>query len=270
MLDFPAALHDTVAMLATQRQERILAQIRDTGAVRIGDLTRDLGVSDMTIRRDLLELAEQGLVRKVHGGAVAPHTTVHEPGFAAKSSREAGEKRAIAEAAARLIAPSSSIALSAGTTTHLLAAEIAASPALRPLTVVTNSLPVAESLHRANDPRLETILTGGSRTPSDALVGPLAEASLAGLRVDQTFLGAHGLDPDVGLTTPNVDEAATNRALIDAAGRTVVLADHTKWHTTGLRVFATFADVDVLVTDAALPRDEQDRVRDLVEQLVIA
>ena len=269
-MDFWPGLENTVGMLASQRHERILAEIRDSGAVRIGDLTRELGVSDMTIRRDLLELADQGLVRKVHGGAVAPHTTAHEPGFAAKSTREAVEKRAIASAAARLVAPSSSIALSAGTTTHLLAAQIAASPALRPLTVVTNSLPVAETLHRANDPRLETILTGGSRTPSDALVGPLAEAALSGLRVDQAFLGTHGIDPDVGLTTPNLDEAATNRALIGAAGRTVVLADHTKWHTTGLRVFATFADVDVLVTDSALVEAERDRVRDLVEQLVVA
>ncbi len=270
MLDLSSRLDNTVDMLASQRHERILAEVRASGAVRIGDLTRDLGVSDMTIRRDLLELADQGLVRKVHGGAVAPHTTSHEPGFAAKRTREASEKQAIAEAAARLVAPGSSIALSAGTTTHLLAAQIAASPALRPLTVVTNSLPVAETLHRAGDPRLEAILTGGSRTPSDALVGPLAEAALAGLRVDQTFLGTHGIDPDVGLTTPNLDEAATNRALIDAAGRTVVLADHTKWHTTGLRVFASFADVDVLVTDSALPAGEQDRVRDLVEQLVLA
>lgn len=263
-------MDNTVGMLASQRQERILAEIRDHGAVRIGDLTRELGVSDMTIRRDLVELADQGLVRKVHGGAVAPHTTAHEPGFAAKSSREAVEKEAIATAAARLITPNASVALSAGTTTHLLAARIAADAALRPLTVVTNSLPVADVLHRANDPRLETILTGGSRTPSDALVGPLAEAALSGLRVDLAFVGAHGVDPEIGLTTPNLDEAATNRALIESAGRTVVLADHTKWHTTGLRVFATFADVDVLVTDAGLAEDERARVQDLVEQLVVA
>lgn len=260
---------DTDHMLASQRQGRILAEIRANGAVRIADLTRDLGVSDMTIRRDLAELSEQGLVRKVHGGAVAPHTTSHEPGFAAKSLLEAEEKRAIAQAAAHLVAPGSSIALSAGTTTHLLAARIAAMTTLRPLTVVTNSLPVAETLHRTDDPRIETVLCGGSRTPSDALVGPLAEAALAGLRVDQAFLGAHGVDPEIGLTTPNLVEAATNRALIHSAGRTVVLADHTKWHTTGLSVFATFADIDVLVTDRGLPARQQAEVRDLVEQLVV-
>ncbi|MHA7132325.1 DeoR/GlpR family DNA-binding transcription regulator [Oerskovia turbata] len=257
-------------MLASQRHERILAGIREHGAVRIADLTRDLDVSDMTVRRDLAELAEQGLLRKVHGGAVSPQATSHEPGFEAKSAIALAEKRAIARAAARLVTPGSSIALSAGTTTHLLAIEIAADPRLRPLTVVTNSLPVAEALHHAGDPQLETVLTGGSRTPSDALVGPLTEAALASLRVDQTFLGAHGVGVDTGLTTPNLAEAATNRALVAIAGRTVVLADHSKWSTTGLSVFARLDQVDVLVTDDRLPAPHQDAVRDVVDQLVVA
>jgi DeoR/GlpR family transcriptional regulator of sugar metabolism len=261
--------HD-VAMLASQRHERILAGIREHGAVRIADLTRDLDVSDMTVRRDLVELAEQGLLRKVHGGAVSPQATSHEPGFEAKSAIALAEKRAIARAAARLVTPGSSIALSAGTTTHLLAIEIAADPRLRPLTVVTNSLPVAEALHHARDPQLETVLTGGSRTPSDALVGPLTEAALASLRVDQTFLGAHGVGMDTGLTTPNLAEAATNRALVAIAGRTVVLADHSKWSTTGLSVFARLDQVDVLITDDRLPAPHQDAVRDVVDQLVVA
>lgn len=92
-------------MLATQRHERILAGLRDHGAVRIADLTQDLGVSDMTVRRDLAELAEQGLLRKVHGGAVSPQATSHEPGFEAKSTIALAEKRAIARAAVRLVSP---------------------------------------------------------------------------------------------------------------------------------------------------------------------
>lgn len=256
-------------MLASQRQERILADIRELGAVRIADLTRQLGVSDMTVRRDLADLAAQGLVRKVHGGAVTPQATTHEPDFAVKRLREEAEKQRIAQAAARLVAPGSAIALSAGTTTHVFAALLAANPTLRPLTVVTNSLPVAETLYRAEGPRIETVLCGGTRTPSDALVGPLAEAALAGLRVDTAFVGAHGIDPGVGLMTPNMDEAATNRALIRSAGRTVLLADHTKWHTTGLCVFAALDDVDVLITDDALPDRHRGEVDDLVEELIV-
>lgn len=92
-------------MLASQRHERILAGLRDHGAVRIADLTQELGVSDMTVRRDLLELADQGLLRKVHGGAVSPQATSHEPGFEAKSTLALDEKRAIARTAARLVSP---------------------------------------------------------------------------------------------------------------------------------------------------------------------
>ncbi|WP_265520754.1 DeoR/GlpR family DNA-binding transcription regulator [Oerskovia flava] len=257
-------------MLASQRHEHILAQIREHGAVRISELTVALDVSDMTVRRDLVELAERGLVRKVHGGAVAPHTTSHEPGFAVKSTLATAEKQAIAVAAAQLVAPGSSIALGAGTTTHLLAQALVALPAVRPLTVVTNSVPVAETFHRAGDPRIETLLTGGARTPSDALVGPIAESSLAELRVDHVFLGTHGVSVEAGLTTPNLDEAATNRAMIASGAQTVVLADHTKWQTTGLRVFATLAEVDVLVTDTGLAPADQEEVRALVERLVLA
>lgn len=262
-------------MLATQRQDRILAALRDHGAVRIADLVRDLDVSDMTVRRDLAELAERGLARKVHGGAVLPdagQATTHEPGFAAKSALAADEKRAIAAAAAGLVRPGSSVAVSAGTTTYLLAAAIAADPALRPLTVVTNSLPVADVLHRAATPGdgLEVVLTGGSRTPSDALVGPLAEAALAGLRVDQAFLGAHGVSAEAGCTTPNLDEAATDRALLRSAARTVLLADRSKWTVTGLRVFARLDEIDVLVTDDGLPADDLARARALAGSVVVA
>ncbi|BDZ41042.1 hypothetical protein GCM10025865_03410 [Paraoerskovia sediminicola] len=147
-------------MLASQRHERLLAEIRRSGAVRIADAAATLDVSDMTVRRDLADLAERGLVEKVHGGAVLPHATVHEPGYSAKSTQSTAEKEAIADAAIALVSPGTAIALSAGTTTATLALRIAADPQLRPLTVVTNSLPVAEILHGAGDRALETILTG--------------------------------------------------------------------------------------------------------------
>ncbi len=145
--------------------------------------------------------------------------------------------------------PGSAIGLSAGTTTHLFAGLIATSD-IRPLTVVTNSLPAAETLHATADPALTVVLTGGTPTPSDALVGPLATQALRGLRLDVVFLGVHGMDPDGGLTTPNLLEAETDRAMVAAAGQLVVLADHTKWGETGLSRIADLADVDLLVTDA--------------------
>jgi DeoR/GlpR family transcriptional regulator of sugar metabolism len=239
---------DDVHMLATQRQDLILSRVRDGGAVRVSDLVAELDVSDMTIRRDIGELARRGLVQRVHGGVVDARRAAHEPGFRAKSERNAEEKRAIARAALALVRPGSAIALSAGTTTRELALLVAGSD-VRPLTVVTNSLPAAEVLHRPDDHTLTVVLTGGTRTPSDALVGPLATHALQGLRVDVAFLGVHGMDVDAGLTTPNLLEAETDRAIIAAADRLVVLADRSKWQERGLARIARLDEVDVLVTD---------------------
>lgn len=244
-------------MLASQRQDRILAEVRAHGAVRVADLVDQLDVSEMTVRRDITELDRAGLLRRVHGGAVAPDGAgrpTDEPGFEAKSTWATDEKETIARIAAGTIGPGQAVALSAGTTTHLLAQRIAADPSLRPLTVVTNSLPVAQILHRAaaGSGPLDVILTGGSRTPSDALVGPVADAALATLRVDRLFLGVHGLD-ESGLMTPNLAEAATDRALLRCAAAVTVLADRTKWGVVGLARIAALTEVDVLVSDAAPP-----------------
>lgn len=255
-------------MLAQQRREHILAALKTSGAVRAADLTEEFGVSEMTVRRDIADLAARGLLRKVHGGAIPVQTTAHEPTFATKVALAATEKRLIADAASELIEPGSSIALSAGTTAHLLATVIANNPELRPLTIVTNSLPVADTLFNAPG-ELEVILTGGSRTPSDALVGPVAVGTLGQLHVDKLFLGVHGIDEDAGLTTPNMLEAETNRMLVAAAGHTVVIVDSTKWSTVGLSRIMPLDDVDTLVTDAGLSADAIEAARAVVGRLVL-
>lgn len=258
-------------MLATQRQELILARVREHGAVRVADLVVELNVSDMTIRRDIAALARQNLLRRVHGGAVDHRRrTSHEPGFHAKRDLAAAQKDAVARAVLAELQPGLAVALSAGTTTHRVAQLIAATPALRPLTVVTNSLPAADALHAPDDLRLDVVLTGGTRTPSDALVGPVATGTLARLRVDVLVLGVHGIDPEAGLTTPNLLEAETDRALVAAAHRVVVAADHTKWGEVGLARIAPLDAVDVLVTDDALPAAARQAARDLVTTLVLA
>lgn len=237
-------------MLASQRQERILEEIRRTGAARVSDLTTLFGVSDMTVRRDLEQLASAGVVNKVHGGAVLTSAATEEPGFEAKSVLEQPAKLAIAEVAATLIRPGTAIAVSAGTTTYALARHIAAIP---DLTVVTNSTTVADLISSTIGSVTQTvILTGGVRTPSAALVGPVADLSLRSLHVDQLFLGVHGMAPDSGFTTPNLAEAETNRALISGASQVIICADSTKWGAVGLASFAPLSAADVLVTDNGL------------------
>jgi DeoR/GlpR family transcriptional regulator of sugar metabolism len=260
-------------MLARHRQSLILEDIRREGSARVSDLTQRLGVSDMTIRRDLEVLARAGLIEKVHGGAVLPGApSSHEPGFEAKSVLERPEKEAIARAAAALVVPGTAIALSAGTTTFALAHYLLDIPGL---TIVTNSMRVANLFETAR-PAVQVgadasvVLTGGVRTPSDALVGPIADLAIRSLHVDLLFLGCHGIDLEAGLTTPNLAEAETNRAFVHAARRVTVVADHTKWAIVGLSSFAGLDEVDTLITDSELHPEARALLAEKIGQLIIA
>jgi len=254
-------------MLARQRQAFILDRVREDGAVRVADLVRELGVSDMTVRRDLEILDERGLLEKVHGGATSiAGSAVFEPGFAVKSSLQQAEKDAIADAAVGLAEPGMAVAVSAGTTTFALAQRLANVPGI---TVVTNSIPVADVLHRAGRSDQTIILTGGVRTPSDALVGPFAVAALRTVHVDLVFVGVHGMDPRSGFTCPNLLEADTDRALIEAGRRLVVVTDHSKWGVVGISSIARFDQADVLVTDAGLSPEARVILSAAVRELII-
>lgn len=254
-------------MLARQRHAYILERVREDGGVRVSDLVRELGVSDMTVRRDLELLHERGLLEKVHGGATAlPGSALFEPGFVAKSALQQAEKEAIAEAAMALVDPGSAIALSAGTTTHALARRLVEVPGL---TVVTNSVPVADVLYHAGRSDQTIILTGGVRTPSDALVGPFAVAALRTVHVDLVFMGVHGMDPHSGFTTPNLLEAETNRSLVEAGRRLVVVADHTKWGVIGISSIARLDQADVLITDSGLDAAARQILASQARELVV-
>ncbi|WP_327664812.1 MULTISPECIES: DeoR/GlpR family DNA-binding transcription regulator [unclassified Streptomyces] len=260
-------------LLAEQRRALIIDEVRRRGGVRVNELTRKLGVSDMTVRRDLDALARQGVVEKVHGGAVpVVEASTHEPGFEAKSGLELTAKEDIARAAAPLAAPGTAIALSGGTTTFALAQQLLD---VSDLTVVTNSVRVADVFHASQrgaasrQGAATVVLTGGVRTPSDSLVGPVADQAIAALHFDVLFLGVHGISPEAGLSTPNLAEAETNRRLVQSARRVVVVADHTKWGTVGLSSFASLDQVDTLVTDGGLPVEARAEVAEHM-RLVVA
>ncbi|TXS26439.1 DeoR/GlpR transcriptional regulator [Streptomyces sp. adm13(2018)] len=268
---------DNQNLLAEQRRALILDEVRRRGGVRVNELTRRLSVSDMTIRRDLDALARQGMLAKVHGGAVpVVEASTHEPGFEAKSVLEPSAKDEIARAAAGMVAPGSAIALSGGTTTYALARHLLEVP---DLTVVTNSVRVADVFHEARltgnggESRrgaVTVVLTGGVRTPSDALVGPVADRAVRSLHFDLLFLGVHGISVEAGLSTPNLAEAETNGCLMRSARRVVVVADHTKWGTVGLSSFAGLDEVDTWVTDRGLPGEARSEVAEHLPGLVVA
>ncbi|MEU1348603.1 DeoR/GlpR family DNA-binding transcription regulator [Streptomyces sp. NPDC005775] len=263
-------------LLAEQRRALILDEVRRRGGVRVNELTRKLSVSDMTVRRDLDALARQGVIEKVHGGAVpVVEASTHEPGFEAKSALELTAKEDIARAAAAMAVPGSAIALSGGTTTFALAQQLLDVP---DLTVVTNSVRVADVFHAAQRPgspgtrpgAATVVLTGGVRTPSDSLVGPVADRAIASLHFDVLFLGVHGISVEGGLSTPNLAEAETNRRFVQSARRVVVVADHTKWGTVGLSSFATLDQVHTFVTDGGLSAGAREEIEEHLPGLVVA
>lgn len=255
-------------MLARQRQDRILREVREHGGVRVAELTGLLNVSDMTVRLDLSRLAGRGLVEKVHGGATSPDgRSSEEPGFEARSMRQQAEKVAIARAAACLVSPGMAVGLSAGTTTAALAGHLCDIP---DITVVTNSFPVAEILRRSGRTDVTVVLSGGVPTSSQALVGPVADAALRSLHVDLLFMGVHGMDEHDGFTSPNLMEAETDRAFLASASRLVVVADSTKWGVVGLCRIARLDDVDVVITDSRLPVGARAALAERVPQLITA
>ena len=244
-----------------------MREVRTRGAARVAELASLLHVSDMTVRRDLDTLHDAGVLLKVHGGATArTDRTGDEPGFDAKALRNTAEKIAIAEAAAEFASAGATIGITAGTTTWRLAAALTTVPNL---TIVTNSVRVVEVFGSQPRTDRQLILSGGVRTPSDALVGPIAVAALGTLHVDLLFIGIHGMSARAGFTTPNMLESETNRAFIGAAGRRIVLADHTKWGITGLSSFAELSDADVLVTDDRIDPEAVGILTDSIEEVMM-
>lgn len=239
-------------MNAEQRQQEIVDAVARAGRVSVVDLAARYDVTVETIRRDLAALDRVGALRKVHGGAVA--ATVLALPEAAVPERElvnAASKQAIAAAAVAAIAPrpGSALILDAGTTVGALARLL---PAGLDLTVITNSVLTAALLAGREDLAVR-VLGGHVRGITQAAVGPEALSTLEHLRVDVAVMGTNGLTAEHGLSTPDPDEASVKRAMIRASKRVVALADATKIGQEHLVSFADLEDVDLLVTDAALP-----------------
>lgn len=254
-------------MLAAARQSAILDAVHEEGVVKVADLAERLGVSAVTVRRDVDALSDAGLLTRVHGGVmIQGEVGTHEPGFELKSTQHLDEKAAIAREAAALVQEGMAVGITAGSTTWKLAQALSAGPRI---TVLTNSVRVMEAFDASGSGSV-VLLTGGERTPSDALVGPLATASIRSLHLDLLFLGVHGMDERAGFTTPNLLEAETNQAFASASRRLVVVADHSKWGVQGIGSICGFDDVDGLVTDRALPAPALAYLRDRIPSVRVA
>lgn len=238
-------------MYAEERHQQIVERARADGRVDVGALAALFDVTPETVRRDLTTLERHGLLRRVHGGAIPVERLGFEPGLAARDAVLMAEKDRIAKAALAELPSEGAVLLDAGTTTARLADAL---PNDRELTVVTNALPIAMTL--SVRPNVTVHLLGGRvRGRTMAGVDAWALRLLADVYVDVAFMGTNGVSVERGLTTPDAAEAAVKRAMIAAARRTVVLADHTKVGVDHFARFGSLQDVDVLITDSAVDGD---------------
>lgn len=239
-------------MYAEERQQQIASQARALGRVDVAELALAFDVSVETVRRDLTALEREGLLRRVHGGAIPVDRLRGEPALVTRSAVRTAEKERIAKAALAELGGAATVLLDAGSTTALLAELL---PVDRELTVVTNALPIAVALSAR--PSTTVLVVGGRVRPRTmACVDAEALAQLAELHVDVAFLGANGVSVARGLTTADPAEAAVKRAMVACARRAVVLADSSKVGDDQFVRFAALEDVETLVTDADLdPRE---------------
>jgi DeoR family fructose operon transcriptional repressor len=241
---------------ADQRKNQILDRLRSSGRVEAVQIADSLGVTGETIRKDLIALERQGLLRRVHGGAVPVHSLSFEPAVETRT-QFAAEKTRIAQAALAHLPEQGSVLIDAGSTTAKL---VELFPGDRDLTVYTNTVPLALSLLAR--PRLTVFTLGGRlRNTTFAEVGDWALRALAEINVDVAFLGTNGISMSRGLTTPDPAEAAVKRLMLGCAGTRILLADHSKFGVVKGTKHADLADIDLLISDTGLSADHAAELR---------
>jgi len=242
------ATEEASALYPEERQHAIATLVAERGRVQVAAVAEEFGVTMETVRRDLALLERAGMLRRVHGGAVpAGALALVETGLGERHGTRTEQKRKIAAAALDLLpALDGSLILDGGSTTAALADVL---PVDRRLYVATNSVPIATRLSVISGVTLH-VLGGRVRGITQTAVGDATVRALADLRVEVVFLGTNGISVAHGFSTPDEAEAATKRAMVRAAQRSVVLADSSKLGREHLVRFAALEDVDVLVTDA--------------------
>lgn len=242
-------------MLAAERRDEILARLGRDGRVVVAELVAGLSVSEDTIRRDLQELGALGLLHRVHGGALPSPPEALPFQHRLEIGRE--EKRELAIAALPLVESARTLVLDGGTTALELASRL---PSSWEGTVVTNALPVAAAL--AGHPRAEVVVVGGRLLKAELVtVGPVAVDAFRALRADVCVLGVCALDPEVGATTVDGEEAHVKRAMVGCSGKVVALVTRDKLHISYPWVVAGLHEIDDLVTDCG---------RDLTDAFAVA
>jgi DeoR family transcriptional regulator of aga operon len=231
------------------RRRKIAEMLGAQGVVRVADLVKRFGVSDVTIRNDLEALAKEGILVRDHGGAVAQMYTSLSVAFNQRAMLNLESKQRIGEAAARKVFAGETIILDAGTTLMEMAKRL---PSVSPLTVVTNSLNIATEV--GSRPGVHIMLAGGSLSNETiSTIGPLAERDLRELLVDKLFLGIQAFDPEAGLSDVSIEVARVKAAMFSAAKEVILLADSSKYASRAIARVAPLAEIDCLITHTVFP-----------------
>lgn len=252
-------------MLIEERRQHILGLAHQNGRVIVEDLSKVLGLSRITIRKDLDYLQRKGVLQRTHGGALLPQSgALFDPSLKEKETQQSQEKQRISDAAVALVQEGQCVLLDSGTTTTAIAKGL---KRFSRLTIITNAVNIAAELSGTN---FEVILTGGFlRRNSFSLVGPLAEEALAEMHADILFLGVDGFDLQIGLTTPNVMESRVNRAMVKAATTIVAVCDSTKFNRRSLSKIVDAAAIHHVITDSNLSKTEAESIRSLGIKLTL-
>lgn len=257
-------------MLTEERQAKILELIHSSGQVNVSEICAAFNVSEMTARRDLKQLDQQGLVRRIHGGAIANLGRSYEPPFRSRAVKNEEAKMAIGRKAAEMVHDGESIALDVGTTTLEIVPGLRGK---RNLTIVTSCLPIAarivDQIALEVDARL--ILTGGIIRPRElSMIGYIPKWVYQDLHVDKAFIGAGGISLEDGLTEYNVEDTEVKRMLIRSAREKIVVADGTKFGVTTFASIAPLTAVDKIITDKSAPSELLERIREQGVEVVLA
>lgn len=253
-------------MMVEERRTQILQIVRTEGRAKVNDLVRRFNTSAVTIRSDLNELHQRGVIQRSHGGAVIQETVFRESPVQERVNNQSKEKQRIGAMAATMVQEGDTIILDSGTTTLEVARHL---QNFRHLQVLTNGLNIAVELLSSRT--IQTIIMGGSvRNDSASVVGRATEDMLEQFAADKLFLCGAGCDPEFGVSGTNLDETMANRAMLRAAREIIVVADSSKFTKRSMSLIASFAEVDMVISDVGLPAELQERVRSFGCKLVLA
>ena len=252
-------------MRKQDRHELVCELVQATGRVKVGDLAARMDVSEMTVRRDLEELEDRGVLTRVHGGAVSNVSRSYEPGFAARRLQHVDAKKRIGQAVAELVRDGETLILDAGTTTLEVAHAL---PSDRRLRVLALSLFVADAV--ADMPNVTLMIPGGVvRRHERSFIGGLTTATFANLQFDTVILTSGGVDAVAGVTEYEFDDSETKIAALRSAKRIIVTVDCSKLGAVAFVRLCPIDAVDVVVTDRAAPSETVEAIRRAGVQVIV-